>query len=61
MKDSRYENRRIETPINSCILAIEKMRGWLSGKAYVGQEVLLKKQLSELAADKQISPREKSE
>ncbi len=32
-----------------------------ASKAFVGQEVVLKKQLSELAADKKISPKEKSE
>jgi TolA-binding protein len=30
-------------------------------KAFVGQEVVLKKQLSELAADRKMSPREKSD
>src|SRR5208282_30566 len=30
LQDSSYETRRIKMPTSSCILALEKMRGWLS-------------------------------
>src|SRR5208337_5273788 len=29
LQDSSYETRRIKMPTSSCILALEKMRGWL--------------------------------
>src|SRR5271166_2021132 len=29
LQDSSYESRRIKMPTSSCILALEKMRGWL--------------------------------
>src|SRR5271166_2087526 len=29
VQDSSYESRRIKMPTSSCILALEKMRGWL--------------------------------
>src|SRR5271166_3885904 len=28
LQDSSYESRRIKMPTSSCILALEKMRGW---------------------------------
>ncbi len=49
--DSSYEIRRIKMPTSSCILALEKMRGWLRcGRAFMDIRVLQGDAL-ELAAD----------
>jgi len=48
LQDSSYETRRIKMPTSSCILALEKMRGWLSSRSEVLEGVYFDERIFEV-------------